>query len=96
MPGFDTVTISEKGQLVIPKFLRSKFQLYKGVKLAIFEENNKIILERADELLEKVKESEAHKAAALQHPVGIEIRGEHSENHAAAKPRDIKDAREIH
>ena len=39
-----TVTVSSKGQVVIPKEIREKFGLTTGKKLKVFQENKKIIL----------------------------------------------------
>ena len=39
-----TVTISSKGQIVIPKNIRELFGLSEGNKLKVFQENKKIIL----------------------------------------------------
>jgi len=39
-----TVTVSSKGQIVIPKNIREAFGLTEGNKLKIFQENKKIIL----------------------------------------------------
>lgn len=39
-----TVTVSSKGQIVIPKNIRESFGLTEGNKLKIFRENRKIIL----------------------------------------------------
>jgi AbrB family looped-hinge helix DNA binding protein len=39
-----TVTVSSKGQIVIPKNIRESFGLTEGNKLKIFQENRKIIL----------------------------------------------------
>ncbi len=39
-----TVTVSSKGQIVIPKSIRESFGLTEGNKLKIFRENRKIIL----------------------------------------------------
>ena len=39
-----TVTVSSKGQVVIPKEIREMFGLTTGKKLKVFQENKKIIL----------------------------------------------------
>ena len=39
------VSISTKGQLVLPKEIRDKFQLKVGSKLRVFVENGKIVLQ---------------------------------------------------
>jgi AbrB family looped-hinge helix DNA binding protein len=39
-----TVTVSSKGQIVIPKNIRELFGLSEGNKLKVFQENKKIIL----------------------------------------------------
>jgi AbrB family looped-hinge helix DNA binding protein len=45
-----TVTISSKGQIVIPKKLREMLGLTIGKKLKVFQENKKIILETEPEV----------------------------------------------
>ena len=95
MPEFVTVTLSEKGQLVLPKQLRNKYHLVKGVKLVVIEENNKIILERADEVLEKVKETEARRNPHATHHETDNLMAQ-TPNTNGSKPRDMRDAREIH
>ena len=47
------VTVSSKGQVVIPAEIRRKFGLRKGIKLRIISEENKIILEPVERQLEK-------------------------------------------
>ena len=42
----DIITISSKGQIVLPKKLREEAGLEKQDKLLVFNENGKIVLER--------------------------------------------------
>ncbi len=58
----ETVVLSEKGQLVIPKRLRNKYALAKGSKLVIFDEDGKLRIELADSVVDKLKSFEQHAA----------------------------------
>lgn len=60
-----TVTISSKGQIVIPKRFREMLGLTTGTKLKVFQENKKIILVAEPE----VKPSELF-VSASPHSVG--------------------------
>lgn len=48
-----TTTLSEKGQLVIPKPARDKAKLKKGDNLILVIENEKILIEKSSNLREK-------------------------------------------
>ena len=40
----ELVTVGEKGQIVIPKKIREEFNIAKGTKMLIKEDNDKIII----------------------------------------------------
>jgi len=50
----EVVKSTVKGQILIPAFLRKKYQLVKGTALRIYEENDRIIVEplRQDPVVE--------------------------------------------
>jgi len=43
-PRKDAVAFSTRGQIVIPSRLRRRFEIQKGTRAVIYEENNKIII----------------------------------------------------
>jgi len=43
-----TITVTQKGQVVIPSKIRKKLHIKKGTKLFVNEEQNKIIMTPAD------------------------------------------------
>ena len=45
------VTVSSKGQIVIPAPIRKKLNIRKGAKLIVSVEGNKIVLESVEELI---------------------------------------------
>ena len=47
------VTVTSKGQIVIPASVRKKLNIQKGKKLVVSVEDNKIILEPVDELIKR-------------------------------------------
>jgi len=54
MVQIDTITISSKGQIVIPSHMRDEFK--EGDTLLIIKDKHTILLKRADDLDEKFKE----------------------------------------
>lgn len=73
-----TVTVSSKGQIVIPIKIREMLGLTRGNKLKIFQENKKIILIAESE----VKPSELFVSASR-----------HAADKAMKKSREIDDAK---
>jgi len=73
-----TVTVSSKGQIVIPIKIREMLGLTRGNKLKIFQENKKIILIAESE----VKPSELFVSASL-----------HAVDKAMKKSREIDEAK---
>ncbi len=49
------VTVTSKGQIVIPASVRKKLNIRKGTKFVVFVEENKIILEPAENVIQKGK-----------------------------------------
>ena len=45
------VTVSSKGQIVIPAPIRKKLNIQKGAKLIVSVEDNKIVLESVEDLI---------------------------------------------
>ena len=57
----EIVTTSSRGQIVIPERIRKRHKIKEGTKLILFEENDKIILEKEsniESLIQKRKGSE--------------------------------------
>jgi AbrB family looped-hinge helix DNA binding protein len=55
MQDIKTVVVSEKGQISIPKDVRSSMSINKGTKLVLIIKDNKITIQKTDELLKQVK-----------------------------------------
>lgn len=57
----NTIRLQQRGTLTLPKKIRKSLELEEGVILNVTEENNRIILERADsgdkDLLRNIKKS---------------------------------------
>ena len=51
---FKTITVSQKGQIVIPADIQKIIGIKKGDKLLLIQKGKKIILEKPDEILEKL------------------------------------------
>ena len=49
-----TVTVSEKGQISIPKSVREELHIRKGEELVMIEDKGRIVLERADRVAKKL------------------------------------------
>ena len=49
-----TIKISAKGQISIPKEIRERMNLRVGEKLVLMEGNNQLVLQKTDELLNKL------------------------------------------
>ncbi|MCK4744918.1 AbrB/MazE/SpoVT family DNA-binding domain-containing protein [Candidatus Parcubacteria bacterium] len=50
---FKTITISQKGQITIPKEIRQRFNIMRGTKIFLSEDNDKLILELKNNKQEK-------------------------------------------
>ena len=51
-----TVRVSEKGQIAIPQTIREKMGIEKGDDLVLFQIDNKILLEKAQNVAEKIED----------------------------------------
>jgi len=60
------VTVSSKGQVVIPAEIRRKFNLQRGKRLAVFVEDEKIILKPVEDLLRRGRGLLPQKGKALK------------------------------
>lgn len=58
MEQIKTVKISDKGQISIPKDIREELNLKEGETLILITDGEKIILEKKDRLMKKLKISE--------------------------------------
>ena len=54
----ETITVSSRGQIVIPERIREKLDIGEGVKLVLLQEDGKVILEKEHDFLKKMKENE--------------------------------------
>mgnify|MGYP001560581202 CR=1 FL=1 len=66
MTDIETATLSEKGQLVIPKHIREKMKLKKGDTLLVAFDENRILLERTSHTKKKIKDDFADLVKASQ------------------------------
>lgn len=60
------VTVTSKGQIVIPASVRKKLNIQKGQKFVVSVEDNKIILEPVEELIKKGRGLLPDKGKALK------------------------------
>ena len=51
-----TATVSEKGQLVIPKSIREKMKLKKGDTFIVAFDENRLLLEKSSRVKKKIKD----------------------------------------
>lgn len=51
-----TVTVSEKGQIAIPRGIREKMRIEKGDSLVIFQSGEGILLEKSQKVESKMKD----------------------------------------
>jgi|TARA_Y100000310_G_scaffold294847_1_gene325653 AbrB family looped-hinge helix DNA binding protein len=49
-----TIKVSDKGQIAIPQSVRESLQINKGDELVLIEDGGKILLEKANEVIEKL------------------------------------------
>ena len=57
MDCLETITVSSKGQVVIPEAMRESMRIKKGSKLVLVQENNRIIIESEKTFLENLKKN---------------------------------------
>jgi len=55
MSEVEIITVSKKGQIVLPKKIRNDLKISQGTKLLLVEEEGEINLKKVDELLKKKK-----------------------------------------
>ena len=60
------VTVSSKGQVVIPAEIRKRFNLRKGKRLAVFVEDEKIVFKPVEDLLKRGRGLLPQKGKALK------------------------------
>ena len=51
-----TITVSDKGQIAIPVSIRESMKIEKGDEFIIMQINNKLILEKSENIQEKIKD----------------------------------------
>jgi len=54
----ECVTVSSKGQMVIPERMRKKLNIREGTKLVLIQKEDKITLQKEDALLETLEEKD--------------------------------------
>jgi AbrB family looped-hinge helix DNA binding protein len=59
-----TIKVSSRGQVVIPEDTRDNLNIKEGTRLVMIERDNKIILEKEQEFVEKLKYDERVKEKA--------------------------------
>ncbi len=52
----EIITVSERGQIVLPKKIRESKNIHKGTKLLLIEKDNKLILNKIDEVVKETPE----------------------------------------
>ena len=58
----ETIKVSSKGQIVIPERIREQLEIQEGMKLVLINDEGKIILEKEQDFLQKMKENEERQA----------------------------------
>jgi AbrB family looped-hinge helix DNA binding protein len=53
---FKTITVSQKGQIAIPADIQKIMGIKKGDKLLLIQKGKKIVLEKSDEIVEKLED----------------------------------------
>lgn len=53
-----TVTVNDRGQIVIPEEIRRDFGIYKDSTLVLIEGNKEILLRKESDVLERVEEED--------------------------------------
>ena len=57
----ETITVSSRGQIVIPERIREELDIEEGTKLVLIQEGHKLILESEADFLKKFKELQERK-----------------------------------
>jgi len=58
----ETVKVSSKGQIVIPERMREQLEIEEGMKLVLINDGGRLVLEKEQEFLQKLKDNEERKA----------------------------------
>ncbi len=66
-----TATISEKGQLVIPKSIREKMRLKRGDKLIVAFDENRLLLEKSSRTKKRIRDDFSDLVKASETNVGF-------------------------
>ncbi|MDO8633828.1 MAG: AbrB/MazE/SpoVT family DNA-binding domain-containing protein [archaeon] len=66
MAQVEIITVSKKGQVVIPKNVREQLQIRQGSKLLLVQKNNKVTLSKVDSLLQEEKQEKLYTALASE------------------------------
>ena len=53
MSEVEIITVSKKGQVVLPKNIRTQLHIHQGSKLLLIQKKDKITLSKVDSLIEK-------------------------------------------
>ncbi|MBI2666685.1 AbrB/MazE/SpoVT family DNA-binding domain-containing protein [Candidatus Woesearchaeota archaeon] len=57
----ETITVSSRGQIVIPERIREELDIEEGMRLVLIQEDHKLILESETEFLKNFKELQERK-----------------------------------
>jgi AbrB family looped-hinge helix DNA binding protein len=66
-----TATVSEKGQLVIPKSIREKMKLKRGDKLIVAFDENRLLLEKSSNMKKRIRDDFSDLVKASETSVGF-------------------------
>ncbi len=66
-----TATVSEKGQLVIPKSIREKMKLKRGDKLIVAFDENRLLLEKSARVKKKIRDDFSDLVKASETSLGF-------------------------
>lgn len=69
MEEIKTVKISDKGQISIPKDIREELNMKEGETLILITDGKRIVLEKKDSLMKKLKSSEAKETMLMSEHV---------------------------
>lgn len=58
----EIITVSSRGQIVIPERVREQLDIEEGMKLVLINDAGKIILEKEQDFLQKMRENEERQA----------------------------------
>ena len=53
-----TVTVNERGQIVIPEEVRKDFEISKGSTLVLIERNKELLLKKESDILERIEDED--------------------------------------